>query len=85
MLQLKNVEVIYDDVILVLKGLSLEVPSGRIVALLGPNGAGKSTTLKAISGLLAAEEGEVTDGSIEFAGQRIDRLEPEQIVRRGIF
>src|SRR5229473_3619489 len=85
MLRLKNIEVIYDDVILVLKGLSLEVPSGQIVALLGPNGAGKSTTLKAISGLLAAEEGEVTDGSIDFAGQRIDRLEPEQIVRRGIF
>src|SRR5205807_9735321 len=82
---LSNVEVIYDDVILVLKGLSLFVPEGQIVALLGPNGAGKSTTLKAISGLLAAEEGEVTDGSIEFAGQRIDRLEPEQIVRRGIF
>src|SRR5437868_10116397 len=85
MLRLKNVEVIYDDVILVLKGLSLEVPSGRIVALLGPNGAGKSTTLKAISGLLATEEGEVTDGAIEFEGQRIDKLLPEDIVRRGIF
>ena len=85
MLRLKNVEVIYDDVILVLKGLSLEVPSGKIVALLGPNGAGKSTTLKAISGLLAAEEGEVTDGVIEFEGQRIEELPPERIVRRGIF
>jgi branched-chain amino acid transport system ATP-binding protein len=85
MLKLKNVEVIYDDVILVLKGLSLQVPSGKIVALLGPNGAGKSTTLKAISGLLAAEEGEVTDGVIEFEGQRIEDLEPERIVRRGIF
>jgi branched-chain amino acid transport system ATP-binding protein len=85
MLKLKNVEVIYDDVILVLKGLSLQVPSGKIVALLGPNGAGKSTTLKAISGLLAAEEGEVTDGVIEFEGQRIEELEPERIVRRGIF
>ncbi len=85
MLKLKNVEVIYDDVILVLKGLSLEVPSGKIVALLGPNGAGKSTTLKAISGLLAAEEGEVTDGVIEFEGQRIEELPPERIVRRGIF
>jgi branched-chain amino acid transport system ATP-binding protein len=85
MLNLKNVEVIYDDVILVLKGLSLEVPSGKIVALLGPNGAGKSTTLKAISGLLEAEEGEVTDGAIEFEGERIEHLPPEKIVRRGIF
>jgi branched-chain amino acid transport system ATP-binding protein len=85
MLRLSNVEVIYDDVILVLKGLSIEVPEGTIVALLGPNGAGKSTTLKAISGLLGAEEGEVTDGSIDFRGERIDRLPPEQIVRRGIF
>jgi len=85
MLQLKNVEVIYDDVILVLKGLSLTVPSGRIVALLGPNGAGKSTTLKAISGLLETEEGEVTDGAIEFDGRRIDGLAAEEIVRLGIF
>src|SRR5918912_413901 len=76
---------VFDDVILVLKGLSLEVPEGKIVALLGSNGAGKSTTLKAISGLLRAEEGEVTDGSIEFGGERIDELLPEQIVRRGIF
>src|SRR5215208_6553865 len=85
MLVLKNVEVIYDDVILVLKGLSLEVPDGKIIALLGSNGAGKSTTLKAISGLLHAEEGEVTDGVIEFGGQRTDKLQPEDIVRRGIF
>jgi branched-chain amino acid transport system ATP-binding protein len=85
MLVLKNVEVIYDDVILVLKGLSLEVPAGKIIALLGSNGAGKSTTLKAISGLLHAEEGEVTDGAIELDGQRIDKLGPEQIVKRGIF
>ena len=85
MLKLGNIEVVYDDVILVLKGLSLEVPEGQIVALLGPNGAGKSTTLKAISGLLAAEEGEVTDGSITFNGERIEKLEPEHIVRRGIF
>src|SRR3989440_921758 len=85
MLRLANVEVVYDDVILVLKGLSLEVPPGQIVALLGSNGAGKSTTLKAISGLLRAEEGEVTDGAIELEGERIDELEPEQIVRRGIF
>ncbi len=85
MLRLANVEVVYDDVILVLKGLSLEVPKGQIVALLGSNGAGKSTTLKAISGLLRAEEGEVTDGAIELDGERIDEMEPEQIVRRGIF
>jgi branched-chain amino acid transport system ATP-binding protein len=84
-LALKNVEVVYDDVILVLKGLSLEVPQGKIVALLGSNGAGKSTTLKAISGLLHAEEGEVTDGAIELEGRRIDGLAPEEIVRRGVF
>jgi branched-chain amino acid transport system ATP-binding protein len=85
MLSLKNVEVIYDDVILVLKGLSLEVPEGQIVALLGSNGAGKSTTLKAISGLLHTEEGEVTDGVIEFCGEKINGVAPELIVRRGIF
>ncbi len=85
MLALKNVEVIYDDVILVLKGLSLEVPEGKIVALLGSNGAGKSTTLKAISGLLHTEEGEVTDGDITFCGERIDGMAPEEVVRRGIF
>jgi branched-chain amino acid transport system ATP-binding protein len=85
MLVLKNVEVVYDDVILVLKGLSLEVPTGKIVALLGSNGAGKSTTLKAVSGLLKSEEGEVTDGSIELDGERIDALPPEQIVKKGVF
>jgi branched-chain amino acid transport system ATP-binding protein len=85
MLVLKNVEVVYDDVILVLKGLSLEVPAGKIVALLGSNGAGKSTTLKAVSGLLRSEEGEVTDGTIELDGERIDPLRPEQIVKKGIF
>jgi len=85
MLRLANVEVVYDDVILVLKGLSLEVAKGQIAALLGSNGAGKSTTLKAISGLLRAEEGEVTDGTIELDGEHIEDLEPEQIVRRGIF
>ncbi|HET6923793.1 MAG TPA: ABC transporter ATP-binding protein [Anaeromyxobacteraceae bacterium] len=85
MLALKNVEVIYDDVILVLKGLSLEVPEGKIVALLGSNGAGKSTTLKAVSGLLHTEEGEVTDGDITFRGERIDGMAPEEVVRRGIF
>jgi branched-chain amino acid transport system ATP-binding protein len=85
MLALKNVEVVYDDVILVLKGLSLEVPDRKIVALLGSNGAGKSTTLKAISGLLHAEEGEVTDGAIELDGKRIEHLAADAIVRRGVF
>jgi branched-chain amino acid transport system ATP-binding protein len=84
-LQVNNVEVIYDKAILVLKGLSLRVAEGSIVALLGSNGAGKSTTLKAISGLLKAEEGEVTDGDIQFMGERVDKLEAEAIVRRGIF
>lgn len=85
MLKVSNIEVIYDDVILVLKGLSLEVKEGQIVALLGANGAGKTTTLKAISGLLKVENGEVTDGRIEFLGNRIDNREPEAIVRLGIF
>ncbi|MBW1945309.1 MAG: ABC transporter ATP-binding protein [Deltaproteobacteria bacterium] len=85
MLNVNNIEVIYDDVILVLKGLSLEVNEGQIVALLGANGAGKTTTLKAISGILKVEEGEVTDGTISFLGERIDGREPEDIVRRGIF
>jgi len=84
MLTLKNVEVIYNEVILILKGVSLEVPDGKIVAFLGANGAGKTTTLKAISGLLRTELGEVTDGSIEFEGERIDRENPEEIVRMGI-
>src|SRR5207245_2627950 len=83
-LSLNNIEVIYDDVILVLKGVSLSVREGGITTLLGANGAGKSTTLKAISGLLRAERGEVTKGSIEFKGERIDRLAPHEIVRRGI-
>ncbi len=82
MLSVNNIEVIYDDVILVLKGLSLEVNEGQIVALLGANGAGKTTTLKAISGLLKVEEGEVTD---EFLGQRINDKDAEDIVRLGIF
>ena len=80
-LNVNNIEVIYDDVILVLKGMSLSVDQGKIVCLLGANGAGKTTTLKAISGLLKTEEGEVTDGQIEFDGRRIDGLEPEKIVR----
>ncbi len=85
MLSLNNVEVIYNKVILVLKGMSLEVPDGKIVGLLGANGAGKTTTLKAISGLLKPEDGEVTDGSIEFMGQPIHNRDPEDIVRMGIF
>ncbi len=85
MLKVNNIEVIYSDVILVLKGLSLVVPKGEIVALLGANGAGKSTTLKAISGLLKSEEGEVTDGEILFEGEKINGRDPEEIVRRGIF
>ncbi len=83
-LALNNVEVIYDDVILVLKGMSLEVHEGQIVALLGANGAGKSTTLKAISGLLKGEEGEVTDGSISYMGKTIDAVAPEKRVSMGI-
>jgi branched-chain amino acid transport system ATP-binding protein len=79
-----NIEVIYDHVILVLKGVSLDVPQGKIVALLGANGAGKTTTLKAISNLLRAERGEVTKGTIEFRGQRIDRLSPNELVRMGV-
>ena len=85
MLSLNNVEVMYDKVILVLKGMSLFVPEGKIVALLGSNGAGKSTTLKAISGLLKSENGEVTDGSIEFQGESIIGQDAEEIVKRGIF
>src|ERR1041385_2640382 len=85
LLSVNNIEVVYDDVILVLRGLSLEVPKGAIVALLGANGAGKSTTLKAISGLLKTEDGEVTRGEILFDGARIDGIDPDKIVRRGIF
>ena len=84
MLQLNNIQVIYSDVILVLKGLSLAVTEGQVVALLGANGAGKTTTLKAISGLLKSEAGRVTDGGIEFMGRRIDGLEPETICRLGV-
>jgi branched-chain amino acid transport system ATP-binding protein len=83
LLAVNNIEVIYDHVILVLKGVSLEVPDGRVVALLGANGAGKSTTLKAISNLLRAERGEVTKGSVEFDGERIDQLNPSEVVKRG--
>ena len=84
LLAVNNIEVIYDHVILVLKGVSLEVQEGRIVALLGANGAGKSTTLKSISNLLRAERGDVTKGSIEFRGQRVDRLSPSELVKRGV-
>ena len=84
LLSVNNIEVIYDHVILVLKGVSLEVPEGGIVALLGANGAGKTTTLKAISNLLGAERGEVTKGSIEYGGQRVDRLNPNELVKLGV-
>ena len=83
-LSVNSIEVIYDHVILVLKGVSLDVPEGGIVALLGANGAGKTTTLKAISNLLRAERGEVTKGTIEYRGERIDRLTPNDLVRRGV-
>jgi branched-chain amino acid transport system ATP-binding protein len=84
MLQVNNIDVVYMNVILVLRGVSLEVGDGKIVALLGANGAGKTTTLKAISGLLKTEQGEVTDGSIDFDGKRIDRYGPEDIAALGI-
>jgi branched-chain amino acid transport system ATP-binding protein len=84
MLQLNNVEVVYDRTILVLRGVSLEVPDGQIVALLGSNGAGKSTTLKTISGILRPERGAVTAGSVEFNGVRIDHREPADVVKLGI-
>ncbi|HKA71233.1 MAG TPA: ABC transporter ATP-binding protein [Xanthobacteraceae bacterium] len=82
-LSVNNIEVVYDHVILVLKGVSLAVPRGAIVALLGANGAGKSTTLKAISNLLRAERGEVTKGAIEFDGAQVQKLTPNELVRRG--
>ena len=84
MLSVNNIEVIYDHVILVLKGVSLEVPEQGIVALLGANGAGKTTTLKSISNLLRAERGDITKGSIEFQGERIDSLTSAQLVQQGI-
>src|SRR6266705_2927691 len=83
-LSVNNIEVIYDHVILVLKGVSLNVATGGIVALLGANGAGKTTTLKAISNLLHSERGEVTKGSIAFAGEVIHQLNPSALVRRGL-
>jgi branched-chain amino acid transport system ATP-binding protein len=84
LLDVNGIEVIYNRVILVLKGVSLAVPEGGIVALLGANGAGKTTTLKAISNLLNAERGEVTKGTIEFRGERVDRLNPSELVKRGV-
>jgi branched-chain amino acid transport system ATP-binding protein len=84
LLDVRNIEVIYNHVILVLKGVSLQVPQGGIVTLLGANGAGKTTTLKAISSLLRAERGEVTKGSIVYDGARVDTLTPADLVRRGV-
>ena len=84
MLTVNNIEVIFDNIILVLKGVHLTVPEGKIVTLLGSNGAGKSTTLKSISGLIKPERGQVTRGSIDFQGERIDRKDPAAIVKSGI-
>jgi branched-chain amino acid transport system ATP-binding protein len=84
MLTVNGIEVIYDHVILVLKGVSLTVPEGGIVALLGGNGAGKTTTLRAVSNLLSGERGEVTKGYIEYRGKRIDKLTPAEVVKRGV-
>ncbi len=84
LLAVNNIEVIYDHVILVLKGVSLEVPEGGIVALLGANGAGKTTTLKAVSNLLGAERGDVTKGNILYKGEEVQNLDPNQLVKRGV-
>src|SRR5262249_46679703 len=84
LLSVSNIEVIYNHVILVLKGVSLEVPEGGVVALLGANGAGKTTTLKAISNLLRGERGEVTKGAISYRGERVERLTPNDLVKRGV-
>jgi branched-chain amino acid transport system ATP-binding protein len=84
MLKLNNIEVIYSDVIQVLRGVSLAVPEGEIITLLGANGAGKTTTLRAISGLLHSQDGEVTRGSIEYNSTRLDRLPPDKIVQKGL-
>src|SRR5688572_17087891 len=83
-LSVNNIEVIYDHVILVLKGVSLSVPKGGITALLGGNGAGKTTTLKAISNLLHSERGEVTKGTISYRGERVQELDPASLVRKGV-
>ncbi len=84
MLEVANLEVVYNDVVLVLRGLSIEVPEGQIVALLGGNGAGKTTTLRAISGLLGVHEGEATKGSVTWNGDEITHLNPSDIVKSGI-
>ena len=84
LLRLDGVEVVYDHVISVLRGVTIAVPEGAIVALLGPNGAGKTTTLKAVSNLLRVERGDITGGEIRFRDERIDRLAPGKLVRRGI-
>lgn len=84
LLTVNNIEVIYDHVILVLKGVSLEVKEGSIVALLGANGAGKTTTIKAISNLLGTERGDVTKGTIEYQGERVEKLSPAELVKRGV-
>jgi branched-chain amino acid transport system ATP-binding protein len=84
MLRVNNLEVVYSDIILVLRGISLEVPQGKIIAFLGSNGAGKSTTLRAVSGLLDYEDGEIKKGTIEFKGVPIHRMAPQEIVRLGI-
>lgn len=84
LLSVNGIEVIYNHVILVLKGVSLTVPAGKIVALLGANGAGKTTTLRAVSNLLKAERGDVTKGSVDYRGERIDRMTPADLVKRGV-
>src|SRR6056297_4169369 len=84
LLEVNNIEVIYNHVILVLKGVSLKVPKGGITALLGGNGAGKTTTLKAISNLLHSERGEVTKGSIRYRGERVQDLLPSDLVKMGV-
>jgi branched-chain amino acid transport system ATP-binding protein len=84
MLKVNNIEVVYNDFILALRGISLQVPEKSIIALLGANGAGKSTTIKAISGILPLEDGEIVGGVIEFHGERIDQRSPEEIVKKGI-
>jgi branched-chain amino acid transport system ATP-binding protein len=84
MLKVNNIEVVYNDIILALRGISIQVPEKKIIALLGGNGAGKSTTIKAVAGILSLEDGEIEGGMIEFDGERIDQKSPEEIVKKGI-